>query len=189
MDNRTDARFSSATRVRVMTSVRVLWLIVLMTLAAGQAGCAQPQADTTGLALPPGDYIHATVERVYDGDTFEAITRHGVTIRVRLAEIDTPEKGEPFSNRARETLQRMVDHGEVAIRLFDVDKYGRIVGRVFANGTDTSAELVRLGLAAVYRRYAKDPQLFELEAEARTAGRGFWPTKYRPRGAYSKPPR
>ncbi|HHQ14561.1 MAG TPA: hypothetical protein ENK16_05995, partial [Chromatiales bacterium] len=172
----TRPRFPNTYCVWAGSMIRTLWLIALTVVIAGQAGCVQPQADTTGQTLPPGDYIHATVERVYDGDTFEAITRHGVRIRVRLAEIDTPEKGEPFSNRARETLLRMVDHDEVAIRLFDIDKYGRIVGRVFANGTDTSAELVRLGLAAVYRRYAKDPQLYELEAEARKAGRGFWPT-------------
>ena len=185
----TRLRFPNAHRARTGSVIGALWLITLTILVAGQAGCAQPQADTTGQTLPPGDYIHATVGRVYDGDTLEAVTRHGVRIRVRLAEIDTPEKGEPFSNRARETLLRLVGHGEIAIRLFDVDKYGRIVGRVFANGTDTSAELVRLGLAAVHRRYAKDPKLYELEAEARKAGRGFWPTNYRPRGAFTKPKR
>ncbi len=182
-------RFPNVHRVGAESFAGALWLIALTVFTAAQAGCAQPQVDAADQTLPPGDYIYARVERVYDGDTFEAITHHGVRIRVRLAEIDTPEKGEPFSNRARETLQRMVDHDEVAIRLFDIDKYGRIVGRVFADGTDTSAELVRLGLAAVYRRYAKDPQLYKLEAEARKAGRGFWPTKYRPRGARGKPSR
>ena len=43
--------------------------------------------------------------------------------------------------------------------------------------------LVAEGLAAVYRRYAEDRHLYELEARARDQQLGFWSTNYRPRGA------
>lgn len=36
------------------------------------------------------------------------------------------------------------------------DRYGRIVGKVLLNGTDTNIEQVRAGLAWWYRDYAKE---------------------------------
>lgn len=56
----------------------------------------------------------------------------------------------------------------------DVDRYGRTVGRVYVDGTDVNAELVRQGYAWVYRKYAEDPKLYELEEEVRKAERGLW---------------
>ena len=54
------------------------------------------------------------------------------------------------------------------------DRYGRVVGRVFVDGLDVNAEMVRNGHAWVYRQYAKDESLFALEDEARAAKRGLW---------------
>jgi len=54
------------------------------------------------------------------------------------------------------------------------DRYGRVVGRVFVDGLDVNAEMVRQGHAWVYRQYAKDESLFTLENEARAAMRGLW---------------
>jgi micrococcal nuclease len=45
---------------------------------------------------------------------------------------------------------------------------------VYVGDLDVNAELVRRGAAWVYRKYAKDPSLFALEAEARRAERGLW---------------
>jgi hypothetical protein len=54
------------------------------------------------------------------------------------------------------------------------DRYGRTVGRVYVDGLDVNAELVRIGHAWVYREYAKDSKLYRLEAEAKAAQRGLW---------------
>jgi hypothetical protein len=62
-------------------------------------------------------------------------------------------------------------HRVVAI---DRDRYGRVVGRVYDGGIDVNAEMVRRGAARVYRKYAKDPSLYEIENEARGAKRGIW---------------
>ena len=55
-----------------------------------------------------------------------------------------------------------------------VDRYGRIVGRVYVDGLDVNRELVAQGFAWVYRKYSKDAELLELEAEARENGLGLW---------------
>ncbi len=55
-----------------------------------------------------------------------------------------------------------------------VDRYGRIVGRVYVGGIDVNRELVAQGFAWVYRKYSNDAELLELEAQAKEKGLGLW---------------
>ena len=55
-----------------------------------------------------------------------------------------------------------------------VDRYGRIVGRVYVDGLDVNAVLVRGGYAWVYRKYSDDAELYDMEAGARKYRRGLW---------------
>lgn len=162
---------------------RALWRCQFALVALALVACVEERSGDGAIAFSRDDYIYARVTRVYDGDTFAATTSDNQRIRVRLAEIDAPEKGQPWSNRARRRLTELVDGRDVTIRLFDVDTYGRIVGRIFIDGADVNALLVAEGLAAVYRRYAEDRKLYELEARARDQQLGFWSSDYRPRGA------
>ena len=123
----------------------------------------------------------AAAERVYegevvsiaDGDTIRVLYKGG-QLKIRLAEIDTPEKKQPYGNRARQALAELVAGKVVRVVEQDRDRYGRIVGRVYVGDLDVNAALVRQGAAWVYRQYAKDQGLFRIEREARTAGRGLW---------------
>jgi endonuclease YncB( thermonuclease family) len=147
-------------------------------------GCAPADDGITGSAdAPQPGFIYGRVTKVKDGDSLVLQTTDALPVQVRLAEIDTPEKGEPWSNAARQALARMVADRDVAVRRFDVDQYDRLVGRVFIDGSDVNAELVRQGLAVVYCRFAEDRRLYEIEAEARAARRGVWSGDRLPRGA------
>jgi len=161
------------------------WLLVL-GLLLGAGACAEP-VDPGSPLTPRDGFFYGRVTRVADGDTLTMKTADGRALRIRLSEIDTPEKGEPFANRARDALNQMVRDRDIAVRLFDVDKYGRIVGRVYVNDRDVNAALVEQGLAVVYRRWAEDPRLYELEAQARAAKLGVWSGKAIPRGAGRQP--
>ncbi len=55
-----------------------------------------------------------------------------------------------------------------------VDRYGRIVGRVYVDRVDVNRELVAQGFAWVYRKYSNDAELPELEAKAKETGLGLW---------------
>lgn len=134
---------------------------------------------------PRDGFVYGRVVRVSDGDTLTIVTADERVFRVRLAEIDAPERGEPFARRARRALERIVAGRDVAVDLVDVDRYARIVGRVYTGETDVNAEMVRAGLAVVYRYFAEDPALFELERGAREAGRGLWSQERLPEGAGS----
>ena len=133
-------------------------------------------AAALALAMQPAlaEDIAGRVVGITDGDTLTVLTEQREQVRVRLADIDTPERGQPWGNRAREHLSALVFDQQVHVEVRDTDRYGRTVGRVRAGSVDVNAEMVRDGSAWVYRRYARNPGLLKLEEEARTARRGLW---------------
>ncbi len=54
------------------------------------------------------------------------------------------------------------------------DRYGRTVAEVFVNGVHVNRQMVRDGNAWVYRKYATDDTLYDLENQARSEKRGLW---------------
>ena len=173
---------ATATATTIHTITNALRWLLLAALLGAPAACSEP-VDTGSPEAPRDGFFYGRVTRVADGDTLTMKTADGRALRIRLAEIDTPEKGEPFANRARTELNRMVRDRDIAVRLFDVDSYGRIVGRVYVDDLDVNAALVEQGLAVVYRRWAEDPRLYELEEQARAEKRGLWSGNAIPRGA------
>jgi endonuclease YncB( thermonuclease family) len=118
--------------------------------------------------------ITGTVTSVYDGDTLTLLTANKQQVKVRLADIDTPERKQPYGTEARQALQALALNQIAEITVETIDRYGRTVGRVAVNGIDVSAELVRQGAAWVYRQYSHDAALLDLEQAARAAQRGLW---------------
>ncbi len=102
-----------------------------------------------------------------DGTSFKQV-------KVRLAEIDTPESKQPYGNRARQALSDLTFGQQARVVVQDTDRYGRTVARVYVGGVDVNAEMIRQGAARAYRQYLKDPSLLRLEAQARAAQRGLW---------------
>ena len=94
--------------------------------------------------------------------------------KIRLAEIDTPERNQPYGSKAKDVLSDLVFNKEVKAEAQDVDRYGRYVARIYVGELDVSREMVRLGAAWVYRQYLRDKSLLEVEAEAKAAKRGLW---------------
>lgn len=111
---------------------------------------------------------------IADGDTLTLLTEQRRQIRIRLSDIDTPERRQPFGTRARQALSGLAYGKAVRITVRDIDRYGRTVGRVYAGPQDINAEMVRRGAAWVYRRYSDDPDLLRLEQAAQSQKRGLW---------------
>lgn len=115
-----------------------------------------------------------TVTGVSDGDTCHAIVA-GQKVRVRLAEIDAPEKGQAYGRRSEESLRDLVGGKAVRLVWSDVDRYGRLIAHMSnAAGVDVSAAQVQRGYAWVYRKYSSNPLLLRHEAAARSARLGLW---------------
>lgn len=111
---------------------------------------------------------------VSDGDTITILTADKKEIRIRLANIDAPEKKQAFGMAAKEAMSGLIYGKTVEVRPQTVDKYGRTVAVVLMNGVDVNALMVTKGLAWVYVKYNQDPSLVALEAEARESKRGLW---------------
>lgn len=67
------------------------------------------------------------VTKVIDGDTFMTKQRKNP---VRLANVDTPEKGQPGFQSAKKALENLVKGEEVSIDTVAHDAYGRSVAKV-----------------------------------------------------------
>lgn len=117
---------------------------------------------------------------VVDGDTVHVQDSGGERHKIRLAGINAPEKGKPFSIAAKDQLMALVLGKAVSVYWDKVDKYDRIVGKLVADGRDINLAMVRTGYALWYRRFAHeqnpvDRMLYEgAEQMARRTRLGIW---------------
>ena len=146
--------------------VRCLAFAVTLLLAA-------PATAQTCVARPCFD---APVVAVADGDTVTVLRQTAAgprQVRVRLTQIDAPERSQPWGARARQALADKVFRQTVQVAANGEDRYGRLLARLHIDGRDVNREMVREGHAWVYRRYATENWLPD-EAAARDSGLGLW---------------
>lgn len=112
---------------------------------------------------------------VLDGDTIEVL-HNGKAQRIRLYGIDCPEKGQPFSNNAKQATSALVFAQVVTLQIHGKDKYGRILADVLlADEMNVNHQLVKEGWCWWYRKYAPENMALEsLENQAREARKGLW---------------
>ena len=91
------------------------------------------------------------VVNVADGDTI-TVLRERTQVKVRLLEIDAPEKAQAFGAKSKESLSEMCFGKTAELTDKGKDRYGRTLARVTCDGVDANAEQVRRGMAWVYRR-------------------------------------
>jgi endonuclease YncB( thermonuclease family) len=121
-------------------------------------------------AAPP---FTGRVIGIADGDTLTVLadtTQH----KIRLAEIDSPEKRQAFGERAKQSLSDLCFDQQASVSKGVTDRYGRTVARVRCQGVDASLHQVRQGLAWAYTAYLKDPAIATAERAARESGTGLW---------------
>lgn len=123
--------------------------------------------------------ISGKVVHVADGDTITVLSYKGKE-KIRLAQIDAPEvshfgsTAQPYGKEATVFLKSLVAKRSVRVEVEDVDQYKRNVGTVYVGGNNVNREMVKNGYAWVYRQYAKDSTLMNLEKTARSKRIGLW---------------
>lgn len=118
---------------------------------------------------------------VSDGDTIKALC-NGEQIKVRLAEIDAPEKKQAYGAASKQALSDMCFDRPARIQAQGKDRYGRTIGRIYCRQPsgkeiDANAAQVQQGMAWVYDKYVKDRSLYKLQNAARAARTGLWADK------------
>ena len=155
--------------------MRIFLSVILFLFTAFQSANAGgiPGA-LAGMLSTLNQEIQGKVIRVLDGDTIEVL-QDKKSVRIRLANIDAPEKKQAFGRWSTNQLKTLLAGQSVTVSYTQTDRYGRIIGRVFTtNGTDASRFMVQSGAAWVYERYNEDESLPALQREAQEQKRGLW---------------
>ncbi|WP_339875376.1 thermonuclease family protein [uncultured Algoriphagus sp.] len=118
--------------------------------------------------------VSGKVVAVQDGDTVTILTDENKSVKVRLSQIDAPEKNQPFGQSSKQILSDLVYLKEVSVIEDDVDRYGRVVATLYLNDQDINAQMVQKGAAWVYTQYVYDHNLYLLQDEAKLEKRGLW---------------
>ena len=122
----------------------------------------------------PAFSFEGKVIAISDGDTIKVLTDNNKTVKIRLAEIDTPEKKQPWGNKAKKALSNLIFQRRVSVKPVTKDRYGRTVAHIIFDQKNINREMVKTGNAWVYRKYMKDESLLEDEYFARQSKLGLW---------------
>ena len=123
--------------------------------------------------ITQAETLSGQVVGITDGDTLTLLvdrTQH----KIRLGEIDTPERGQDWGTKATQALAEKVHRQDVRVVVTDVDRYNRLIGKIWLGDRDINREMVREGHAWVYRQYLDDQSLLNDEAKAKAEGIGLW---------------
>ena len=113
------------------------------------------------------------IKRVVDGDTVHVFYQDEV-YKIRLTEIDAPERDQPYGSNSTEYLKSLLKEGMVDVDISGTDRYGRKLGRLYWRGKDINRELVSAGYAWVYDQYVTDNSFYENQSKARNSKKGLW---------------
>jgi endonuclease YncB( thermonuclease family) len=112
---------------------------------------------------------------IKDGDTVVVIDSNKTQTTLRLAEVDCPEKNQPFGTKAKQFTSDQVYLKTVKYVVTDIDRYGRSIAMIYYdNNKYLSAEIIRAGMGWHYKKYSKSIELAEIEIEAQKEKRGLW---------------
>ncbi|MBE0556784.1 MAG: thermonuclease family protein [Proteobacteria bacterium] len=152
--------------------LRPLFILAVMVVLSTLSVHAEPLRTVT-----------ATVTKISDGDTVQAITPEGTKLKIRLYGIDAPETpkghkpGEPFGNASRNYLASLVSQRSVKVEILDIDRYRRMVAILWLAEQNVNQEMIVAGMAEAYVEYLKNPYrapFIQAEQEAKAQGRGVW---------------
>lgn len=120
----------------------------------------------------------AKVIGISDGDTITVLLDGNVQKKLRLAEVDCPEKRQPFGKNAKKFTSDQVFDRQVIFTETNKDRYGRSVAKVYYNnGKYLSEEIIKAGYGWWYYAYSKDTDLGKMQDTAKARKLGLWQDK------------
>ena len=116
--------------------------------------------------------------RILDGDTLDVLPAQpsgkALPYRVRLAEIDAPEKDQPYGKAAATVLSDLVNGKSITLRYRECDRYHRIIGRLTVDNNYIAEVMIQRGAAWFNSQYSDSAELYDIENQARDAKLGLW---------------
>ena len=111
-----------------------------------------------------------TLDRVVDGDTIDITIDLGFSIykkeRIRLAFLNSPEtrtknlEEKALGFRTKEWLSEQLESNNLVVETIKEEKYGRMLGWIFADGVNINEKMIEEGYAW---RYGEDKDISALK--------------------------
>lgn len=120
--------------------------------------------------------LKAKVVGIKDGDTVVVLDSLNNQTTLRLAEVDTPEKNQPFGTKAKQFTSDQIYLKTIKYVVTDTDRYGRSIAMIYYD-TDNkylSAEIIKAGMGWHYKRYSTSKELALFEDNAKKNKIGLW---------------
>ena len=112
---------------------------------------------------------------IKDGDTVVVIDSLNTQTTLRLAEVDCPEKNQPFGNKAKKFTSDQVYLKTVKYVVTDIDRYGRLIAMIYYDDNKyLSAEIIKAGMGWHFKKYSTSKELQDLEITAKKNKKGLW---------------
>lgn len=111
---------------------------------------------------------------VHDGDTARVEKADGTVVNIRFIYCDAPEIDQPHGVQSRDFVRGMIENKQVTVRSEGTDDYGRVLGEITIDGTSVNKEVIREGHGWWFYHYHSEPELGDLEVEARSQKKGLW---------------
>jgi micrococcal nuclease len=151
----------------LIMSKKIICLLFCLCSLAGcnnsRSGELQAQQNKEGLVVA-----------IKDGDTIEMIV-NGKSTKIRLFDIDCPEKKQPFGQVAKAYVAKLAFNKYATLSdNKKKDRNGRVLSTVHVGAINLNQEMVKAGLAWHFKRYSKRKDFALLEAKARQDRRGLW---------------
>ena len=120
--------------------------------------------------------LTAKVVGVKDGDTVVVLDSLNNQTTLRLAEVDTPEKSQPFGTKAKQFTSDQIYLKTIKYVVTDTDRYGRSIAMIYYDEDNKylSAEIIKAGMGWHYKRYSTSKELATFEDNARKNKIGLW---------------
>jgi micrococcal nuclease len=120
--------------------------------------------------------FNAKVVGIKDGDTVVVLDSLNNQITLRLAEVDCPEKSQPFGTKAKQFTSDQIYLKTVKYVVTDTDRYGRSIAMIYYDEDNKylSAEIIKAGMGWHYKRYSSSKELATFEDNARKNKIGLW---------------
>lgn len=121
-------------------------------------------------------FLLGKVVAIKDGDTVIIIDTLKNQYTLRLAEVDCPEKNQPFGTKAKQFTSDQIYLKTIKYVVTDTDRYGRSIAMIYydVDNKYLSAEIIKAGMGWHYKRYSTSKELSLLEVNAKKNKIGLW---------------
>lgn len=120
--------------------------------------------------------LTAKVVGIKDGDTVVVLDSLNNQTTLRLAEVDCPEKSQPFGTKAKQFTSDQIYLKNIKYIVTDTDRYGRSIAMIYYDNDNKylSAEIIKAGMGWHYKRYSTSTKLANFEVKAKKDKIGLW---------------